>query len=301
MALSSFCRTLLSHCPVALPRMSCLQATAWFEYLGFAGVSASPVTFCSSAVLGDILSTHSTDVVQHSTLHALWATQGQAWQQCPPPRTPPSPTPASAAHKKRGQKPAAGAAVVRAEEGSCDAALSTDCGSQNSPDAMHAGSHMGVADSYPSVPILQLPSRGRSGNLFASLQSSLDDTRPVDAAAAAFPPAAVGAVVPPLALHRLPAPFGNALGGQSSQPMQSRFAQASSMVLASSFTSASLSYSEVTSTGYTTRSPSPDAGLRSHFLHAAMPHQEEYGDAVSNPLFGCSPKRGNSPGKLVEC
>ena len=146
---------------------------------------------------------------------------------------------------------------------------------------------------------MQLPARGCSGNPFASVHTSTDNAQLAgDPTAAAAQPAA-GAVVPRLALHRLPAPFGNA-GGHSSQVGQSRLGLESAMVMASSFTSASLSYSEMTSTGYTTRSPSPDAGLKSHFLHAAMSQHEEYDDAtlaVSNPLFGCSPKRSNSPGE----
>ena len=181
----------------------------------------------------------------------------------------------------------------------CDAPISSHWGSQNSPAPAHSDSPVQDPQSYIPVPIMQLPARGRSGNPFASVHASTDDAQlAADSTAAAAQPAA-GAVVPRLALHRLPAPFGNA-GGHSSQVGQSRLGLESAMVVPSSFTSASLSYSEMTSTGYTTRSPSPDAGLKSHFLHAAMSQREEYGDAtlaVSNPLFGCSPKRGNSPGE----
>ena len=183
-------------------------------------------------------------------------------------------------------------------EGMCDAPISSHWGAQNSPAPACGGSPVQDPQGYTSVPIMQLPARGCSGNPFASVHASTDDAQlAADSTAAAAQPAAA-AVVPRLALHRLPAPFGNA-GGHSSQVGQSRLGLESAMVVAASFTSASLSYSEITSTGYTTRSPSPDTGLKSHFLHAAMSQREHYDDAtlaVSNPLFGCSPKRGNSPG-----
>ncbi|KAA6423070.1 MAG: hypothetical protein FRX49_07058 [Trebouxia sp. A1-2] len=223
------------------------KAPAWFEYLGYVPASCSPVAFCSSVLLGNIRSTDSKDEVQQETLHTQWAEQGQAWQQCPPPKTPPSPTPESASRHKRVPMYSSMPVPVGHGEGMCDAPISSHWGAQNSP-------------------------------------------------------APASAVVPRLALHRLPAPFGNA-GGHSSQVGQSRLGLESAMVVAASFTSASLSYSEITSTGYTTRSPSPDTGLKSHFLHAAMSQREHYDDAtlaVSNPLFGCSPKRGNSP-DMVRC
>ena len=176
----------------------------------------------------------------------------------------------------------------------------------NADEASHAQRHSPEGHTAPvtdnKAPLLQLP-RGRSGNPFASLHASLDDSSPAAAAApaAAASQAAAGAVVPPLALHRLPAPFGTSSSqARNSQPMQSRLAQESGIVIAASFTSTSLSFSEAPSTGHTTRSPSPDAGLKSHFLHAAHAEASGCDDstlAVSNPLFGCTPRRG-SPGML---
>ncbi len=286
--------------------MRCLQAAAWFEYLGVNPSSSSPVDFCSSTLLGDSISANSKDVVQQENLYTLWVEQGQAWQQCPPPKTPPSPTPASAAqHRKGGQRPRTAPATVVDGQGMCAEPISSDWEGQNSLASAAAGLCTDDPQIYPPVPVMQLPSRRRSGNPFASVQASLDEAKssdaPAAAAAAVASQTAAGAVVPPLALHRLPAPFGSA-PGHSSQHMQSRLGLESGMVLASSFTSATLSCSEVTSTGYATRSPSPDAGLKPHFLHAALSSHEEYGDAtlaVSNPLFGCTPKRGNSPGMLL--
>ena len=295
--------------------MQCLQASAWFEYLGFVQTDCPPVRFCTSILLGDIVSANSQDAAQQENLHARWADQGQAWQQCPPPKTPPSPTPASAAQHRRAPKHTSGPVLLGDGEGMCAAPISSHWGSQKSP-ASPQGSppahdpHNNPCN--PPVPVMQLPTRSPSGNPFASVHASLDGGQsatgsgaPAAAAAAgsAPPQAAAGAVVPPLALHRLPAPFGNALG-HNSQLGQSRLGLESGMVVASSFTSTSLSFSEVTSTGYTTRAPSPDVGLKSHFLHAAMSQHEEYTDdtlAVSNPLFGCSPKRGNSPGRCSSC
>lgn len=231
---------------------------------------------------------------QGCTLHHMWDAQGQGWQQCPPPKTPPSPTPASAASQHRRSPKNKTAAAIYDGQGMCDAPIIKQWDS-----SADVGSQAQVNDSM--VPLLQLP-RGRSGNPFASLHASLVDSSP---AAAAAPPgappsqAAAGAVVPPLALHRLPAPFGTVSSqARNSQAMQSRLAQESGVVSAASFTSTSLSYSEVPSTGYTTRSPSPDAGLKSHFLHAAHAEPSGCDDstlAVSNPLFGCTPRRG-SPG-----
>ena len=279
-----------------------LQAVPWFRYLGFTPDPTSPSSFCNSVLLGDSISTHRQDAVQQHALHALWAEQGQAWQLCPPPRTPPSPIHASAAHYKKVSGPGAGQPAALGEgrgQGMSAAPISTDWANQNSPAVTVASDATGRNDlqSYtPPVPVLHLPTRARSGNPFASIPTSLDSTaQSAPGLAAEAEPAATGALVPPLALHRIPAPFGNALG-HSPQPMQSRLGLESNMVVASSFTSASLSYSDMPSTGYSTRSHSPVAGLKSHFLHASVPNQDEFGDAVSNPLFGCTPKRGSSPG-----
>ena len=290
-----------------------LQAAAWFEYLGYARANSSSVAFCNSVVTGGGTRPHSQDVMhQGCTLHDMWDAQGQGWQQCPPPKTPPSPTPASASQHRR-SSPKRAAAAIYDGQGMCDAPIikqwenSADVGSHAQRRSLE-GYDVPATDS--TLPLLQLP-RGRSGNPFASLHASLDDSSPAAATgpaatagpAAATSQAAAGAVVPPLALHRLPVPFGtSSCQNRSSQPMQSRLAQESGVVSAASFTSTSLSYSEAPSTGYTTRSPSPDAGLKTHFLHAA--HAEPSGSndstlAVSNPLFGCTPRRG-SPGMLPQ-
>ena len=254
-------------------------------------------------MVGGATRPHRQDAVhQGCTLHDEWDAQGQGWQQCPPPKTPPSPTPASASHHRRLPSKKAAAAIYDGQ-GMCDAPIIKEWES-NAGMGSHAQRHSPEGYSAPvtnkMVPLLQLP-RGRSANPFASLHASLDDSSPAAAAApaAAASQAAAGPMVPPLALHRLPAPFGTSSSqARNSQPMQSRLAQESGVVLAASFTSTSLSYSEAPSTGYTTRSPSPDAGLKPHFLHAA--HAEPSGCdnstlAVSNPLFGCTPRRG-SPG-----
>lgn len=228
----------------------------------------------------------SSDEDQSHTLHDMWDAQGQGWQQCPPPKTPPSPTPASASQHRRPPNQLAAAAICDGQ-GMSEVPISKQWESSTAAGAK-ARSPDGLDSTLSNmVPLLQLP-RAASGNPFASLHASLDDSIPA------------AAVVPPLALHRLPAPFGTALP-RNNQPMQSRLAQESGMVLATSFTSTSLSYSEVPSTGYTTRAPSPDAGLKSHFLHAAPAEPSGCDDstlAVSNPLFGCTPRRG-SPGMLT--
>lgn len=282
-----------------------LQAAAWFQYLGYARANSSSVAFCNSVITGGATRSHSQDAVhQGCTLHDMWGAQGQGWQQCPPPKTPPSPTPASALQHRR-PSPKKAAAVIYDGQGMCDEPIIKQWGNET-----NAGSHAirrnleGYNTPVPdsTVPLLHLP-RARSGNPFASLHASLDDSSPAAAAApaAAASQAATGAVVPPLALHRLPVPFGTSSSqARNSQPMQSRLAQESGVVLAASFTSTCLSYSEAPSTGYTTRSPSPDAGLKSHFLHAAHAEPSGCDDstlAVSNPLFGCTPRRG-SPGML---
>lgn len=269
-----------------------MQAAAWFEYLGYDRADSSPIAFCNSVMLGAATRSVSQDALhQGCTLHDMWDAQGQGWQQCPPPKTPPSPTPVSASQHKHPPKNRAAAAILDGQ-GMCDSPIIKQWDS--SPDVGPQAHNM--------VPLLQLP-RKPSGNPFASLHASLDDSSLAAAAAPAGAPlaqAAAGAVVPPLALHRLPVPFGTASSpARNSQAMQSRLAQESGMVSAASFTSTSLSYSEVPSTGYTTRSPSPDAGLKPHFLHAAHAEPSSGCDdstlAVSNPLFGCTPRRG-SPG-----
>ena len=285
-----------------------MQAAAWFEYLGYPRTIASHPTFCNDVVLGNVTASHTQEAVhQGCSLHDIWNAQGQGWQQCPPPKTPPSPTPQSASRHRISSKQPSTAAIYGAQ-GMSEAPLSNHW-ANNAAKTDAAVSSPGMHNMLvhgTTEPLLQLP-KTHSGNPFASLHASLDDSSQLqDAAAAAAPKsaaaqaaaqAAAGAVVPPLALHRLPVPFGTALG-RSNQPLQSRLAQESGAVLASSFTSASFSYSEVTSTGYTTRSPSPDPGLKQNFLHAAQ--AEPSGDstlAVSNPLFGCTPRRG-SPGEL---
>lgn len=254
--------------------------------------------------MGGAARPHSQDTVhQGCTLHDMWDAQGQGWLQCPPPKTPPSPTPASASqHRRPSPTKAAAAMPIYDGQGMCDAPIIKQW-ENNADVASRAQRYSPEGHTAPvtnnTVPLLQLP-RGRSGNPFASLHASLDDSSSAAAAAAASQ-AAAGAVVPPLALHRLPAPFGTSSSqARNSQPMQSRLAQESGVVIAASFTSTSLSYSEAPSTGYTTRSPSPDAGLKSHFLHAAHAEASGCDDstlAVTNPLFGCTPRRG-SPGML---
>lgn len=278
-----------------------MQAAPWFEYLGYDRADSSPIAFCNSVMLGGATRSASQEALhQVCTLHHLWDAQGQGWQQCPPPKTPPFPTPASAASQHRQSPKKRAAAAIRDGQGMCDSPIikqwesSADVGSQ-------------AQGSNNMVPLLQLP-RGRSGNPFASLHASLDELS-LSAAGApvgALPSqVAAGAVVPPLALHRLPAPFGTASSpARNSQAMQSRLAQESGVVSAASFTSTSLSYSEVPSTGYTTRAPSPDAGLKSHFLHAAHAEPSGCDDstlAVSNPLFGCTPRRGSPGVSLHAC
>ena len=277
-----------------------MQAGAWFEYLGYARATASPVAFCNDVTLGNVTASHTQEAAhQGSSLNDMWEAQGQGWQQCPPPKTPPSPTPLSASRHRVSPKQLS-TTDIYGGQGMCEDPISNQWA--NNAAKLDAAMTNNVLLHDNAVPLPQLP-KACSGNPFASLHASLDESsQSQDAVAAAAPKsaapqAAAGTVVPPLALHRLPAPFGTALG-RSNQPMQSRLAQESGVVLASSFTSASFSYSEVTSTGYTTRSPSPDAGLKQNFLHAS--HAEPSADstlAVSNPLFGCTPRRG-SPGEL---
>ena len=250
-------------------------------------------------MLGGASRSHNQDAMhQCCTLHELWDAQGQGWQQCPPPKTPPSPTPSSPSQHRRPPPKQRTVSAIYDGQGMCDAPIlkqwESNAGSHartSSPDRQN------VLPNDNAVPLLQLP-KTRSGNPFASLHASLDDSSP--AAAATPSAAAAGVVVPPLALHRLPAPFGTSSSlACNIQPMQSRLAQG--VVSAASFTSTSLSYSEMPSTGCTTRSPSPDAGLKSHFLHAAHAEPSGCDDstlAVSNPLFGCTPRRG-SPGMFV--
>lgn len=277
-----------------------LQAAAWFQHIGFRQTQACPVGFCTAALLGH----HCNDEGQQEQLAQLWAIKGSSsmQQQAAMPDNSTMQQPSSVVVDPYQQQQQAGGwdafAAVDSPLGRTMGQPAADM--HGSAAAGGAVAQMGfdaTAD-QSQPPALQLHGGGSplSGNPFASPSDSLDTAMQQVGTG----PNAVlqqGRAVPPLALHKLPMRFGGAELQRSLSP-KSRFARSNDAV-GLSFTSGSMSFSETTSVGYTTRAASPELGLRQNLLRAMQSPlpPDDPTLAVSNPLFGCTPQRGNSPGK----
>lgn len=274
------------------------QAASWFHHLGFTDTHSCPVSFCTSTILGQSNSSGDT----HTTgLPQLWAIQGKSWLQLQQAMPPPALAhqPAQDTRLQIQQPPGQDNwSAFAAANGTTQAGLQHQAGHVWGAVPYSASeAHLEAAALHPQQQpptALQAISKGLSGNPFAPPSTSLDTAAPSDIDTGQ----SQGMLVPPLALHKLPSRFGPGVVRDLSP--KSRFAALQSDPLGASFTSASLSYSEIPSTGYTTRVASPEPGLRDSVLRAAqspVPSQDDPTLAVSNPLFGCTPQRGNSPGE----
>ena len=260
--------------------------------------------FCTAALLGHLDSNQGSPEGQA----LLWATKGSPWLQqqaaLPDSSAAQHPDPETPLHQH--QQQANGWSAFAAMDNPSEAPFGHQSSNVNKGTADESSAQVGFAAALEQavVPALQLPGQGspQPGNPFASPAQSFDAAGQPGGKA----PDTVqqqGRAVPPLALHKIPMRFGPPELQRSLSP-KSRFARSKSEALGMSFTSASLSYSDTTSMGYTTRAASPDPGLRQSLLRAVQspppPEEEDPTLAVSNPLFGCTPQRGNSPGKNIQ-
>ena len=279
--------------------MSGMQAAAWFQHLGFRQISACPVSYCLATLLGH-LNRHQGS---SAGLAQTWAITGATWmqQQAALSTLATAHQSNSSANADQHQQQLGNWSAFAATNSLLEIPtnqLAADIG-RNAADGLHAqlGFDAAVKQSMPPASQLSRQGSPMSGNPFASPAESFDAALQQEGKG---PDAALqqGRAVPPLALHKLPVRFGPSDLQRSLSP-KSRFARSKSDAIGLSFTSASLSYSETTSVGYTTRAASPEPGLKQSLLRSVPSplSTEDPTLAVSNPLFGCTPQRGNSPGE----